>query len=126
MAAVARQSLLKRGVGERLLANKLQILSGLGGRRPTSMTLNLLTGRSMMPRPLTLEHPSTLPGELSTAGRVKGQFSRRTVYLAERHLRDIDRIIAVWSQVESKPLNRSAVVRRAIAHLRTLVEAEKD
>jgi hypothetical protein len=123
---MARQSLLTRGVGERLLAAKLQILSGMGGRRPTSMTLNILTGRSMMPRLTPGEHPSTLPGELSTAGRAKGQFSRRTVYLAERHLRDVDRNIAIWAEVESKPLNRSAVVRRAIAHLRSLVEAERD
>jgi hypothetical protein len=114
---MARQSLLSRSVGERLLASKLQLLSGMSSRRP-SLALSMLTGRAVQ--------PLTMPVDSSTTGRAQRQFSRRTVYLAERHLRDIDRIIAVWEQVESRRPNRSAVVRRAIAHLRTLVEAEKD
>jgi hypothetical protein len=114
---MARQSLLTRGVGERLLASKLQHLSAMNGRRP-NLALSILTGRAVQ--------PLSVPVDGSTAGHAQKQFTRRTVYLADRHLRDIDRIIAVWEQVETRRPNRSAVVRRAIAHLRTLVEAEKD
>lgn len=99
------------GVGERLLASKLQILNGTGSRRP-SAALSLLTGASE-PR-----------ASIETAARHERQYSARTVYLAERHLRDIDLIIDAWEQVESRRLNRSAVLRRAVEHLRTFVESE--
>ena len=48
----------------------------------------------------------------------------RTVYLAERHLHDIDRIIQAWQFTEPRRLTRSAVLRRAVEHLRSAVEAD--
>ena len=44
MAAVARQLVMSRPVGEVLLKSKLQILNGTGHRRP-SIALSILTGR---------------------------------------------------------------------------------
>jgi hypothetical protein len=46
------------------------------------------------------------------------------VYLADAHLDSIDRIIAAWQQVEPRRLTRSAVLRRAVEHLRVAVEAD--
>jgi hypothetical protein len=109
---VARQRYLVAGLGERLLASKLQILNGTGSRRP-SAALTLLTGGAAEMRAVA-EGPA----------RGERQFAPRTVYLAERHVRDIDQIIDAWEQVESRRLNRSAVLRRAIEHLRTIVESE--
>ena len=42
---MARRFLLMPNVGERLLASKLQILSGTGARRP-SLALSILTGQT--------------------------------------------------------------------------------
>ena len=109
---MARQRVLTAGIGELLLASKLQILNGTGSRRP-SAALALLTGGS------TEAHASA-----EVPVRAERQYTARTVYLAERHVRDIDQIIDAWEQVESRRLNRSAVLRRAIEHLRTIVESE--
>ncbi len=113
MAAVARQRFLTPGLGERLLASKLEILNGSGSRRP-SAALGVLTGASAV----------TFVAAKPASPRGERQYSARTVYLAERHVRDIDQIIDAWEQVESRRLNRSAVLRRAIEHLRTIVESE--
>jgi len=118
MAAVARPRLVVAGVGERLLASKLQILSGCGPRRP-SIALSILTGSTPEPLPIGLQE--------ADGHKSERQYLARTVYLAERHVRDIDHIISAWEQSLSghaRRLNRSAVLRRAIEHLRTLVEAE--
>ena len=57
--------------------------------------------------------------------RVNGQAHRLyTRDPIQRHLRDVDRIIDTWQQVDSKRLTRSAVLRRAIEHLRDAVEAD--
>jgi hypothetical protein len=117
MATVARPRLVVVGVGERLLASKLQILNGSGIRRP-SMALSILTGSTPEPLPIGIDDPGGRKSER--------HYAARTVYLAERHLRDIDHIIGAWEQSQPghRKLNRSAVLRRAIEHLRTLVEAE--
>jgi len=111
MDAVARSRFLTHSAGEQLLAAKLQILNGTGPRRP-SAALAVLTGGAD-------EEPSIVKD-------VVGRASRRTVYLSESHLRDIDHIIDAWQQTAPRRLNRSAVLRRAIEHLRTLVESETD
>jgi hypothetical protein len=114
---VARRLLLRPAVGERLLTTKLQILSGVGPRRP-SLALSILTGRvahtddiEIVPEPLKL---------VSAPQRLHA----RTVYLAERHLHDLDRIIQAWQLAEPRRLTRSAVLRRAVEHLRSAVDAD--
>jgi hypothetical protein len=47
----------------------------------------------------------------------------RTVYLSERHLRDIEAIVEVWQQAQPRRWTRSAVLRRAVEYLRDSVEA---
>ncbi len=140
---MARRLLLKntgREVGERLLSSKLQILSGTGSRRP-SMALNILTGRvaeqlsileSFFPDdpavaqdPLDVDVASTEPTlTLRVVQPVRPRLLARTVYLTESHLRDIETIIGAWQVLERSPrrLTRSAVLRRAIEHLRSSVE----
>lgn len=111
---MARKRSLTLAVGERLLAAKLQILTGTGSRRP-SMALSILTGAT--------EAPTVI--EESTPRRANERhYAARTVYLAESHLHDIDRIIDAWEQDGSRRLNRSAVLRKAVEHLRTLVETQ--
>jgi hypothetical protein len=129
MAEVARRLLLSPGVGERLLTSKLQILSGTGNRRP-STALSIVSGR--LPehqRPLAVaEPPRSVIGDVEpvsvTAHRAPRQFAARTVYLSAAHLADIDRIIEAWQQVQPRRLTRSAVLRRAVEHLRDAVEAD--
>jgi hypothetical protein len=123
MAAVARRLLLKPGVGERLLASKLQFLNGTATRRP-GLALRILTGRDA--DPLTLldndvfqEEPTNLDVE-----RVRVRYAARTVYVSERHVRDVDYIIEAWQQEDARRLTRSAVVRRAVEYLRAAVEAD--
>jgi hypothetical protein len=129
MAAVARRLLLRPGVGERLLASKLQILSGTGNRRP-SVALSILTGRlaEAPADPIApVEHePAYAPPLAIVSTPVRRRFAARTVYLSETHLHDIDRIIEAWQQVSPEPrrLTRSAVLRRAVEHLRAAVEAD--
>ena len=113
MATVARDGILTLSVGERLLASKLQILNGTGSKRP-SMALSILTGATP---------EFVLPAGTATVKHGR-QYLARTVYLAERHLNDIDRIIDAWEHTGSRRLNRSAVLRRAVEQLRTLVEAQ--
>jgi hypothetical protein len=133
---VARRVLLKSGgrgdVGERLLGSKLQILSGTGNRRP-SIALSILTGR-VAEQLSILEHfyandPAVLdmhePTPLVTVLKpVRPHLLARTVYLSESHLHDIDAIIEAWQPGRSRRLTRSAVLRRAIEHLRSAVEAD--
>ena len=111
---MARRLLVTHGVGERLLTSKLQILTRSGPRRP-STALSILTGR-------TSEHALLL----EEIHRSRRRYAARTVYLSERHLRDIERIIEVLSRHQSEPrrLTRSAVLRKAVEHLRVAVEAE--
>jgi hypothetical protein len=130
---VARRLLLRPGVGERLLTSKLQILSGTGNRRP-GIALSVLTGR-------VAEHLSLLDGVeriddvysgqsmepvvvMTIGGGARRRYAAHTVYLSEPNMRDVDRIIEAWQQVEPRRLTRSAVVRRAVEHLRAAVEAD--
>jgi hypothetical protein len=119
MAAVARNRSLTLPIGERLLAAKLQILNGTGSRRP-SMALSILTGAAE--QPVGAENQVAPYAEKEQAR--ERRFEARTVYLAESHLNDIDRIIDAWEQGGSRRLNRSAVLRKAVEHLRTLVETQ--
>jgi hypothetical protein len=133
MATVARRLAL-RSVGETLLTSKLQILKGTNNRRP-SIALSILTGR-MAEQLSILENfyaadPVVAPIPTAPVLEIVEPISRphyvaRTVYLAEEHVRDIERIIEALSgqQAEPRRLNRSSVLRRAIEHLRTAVEAD--
>jgi hypothetical protein len=133
---VARRLLLKTGgradVGERLLGSKLQILSGTGNRRP-SIALSILTGRvaeqlSILENfyaddPAVVDLPE--PEPLMTPDKpARPHLLARTVYLTESHLRDIEVIIDAWQPGRPRRLTRSAVLRRAIEHLRSAVEAD--
>ena len=111
---MARNRGLTVSVGERLLASKLQILNGTGGRRP-STALSILTGAAPV-----------LASDADDEPTKRQQYLARTVYLTQRHLNDIDRIIVAWEQSSpgSRRPNRSAVLRRAVEQLRTLVEAQ--
>ena len=129
---MARRLQLRAGVGERMLTSKLQVLNGTANRR-TSLALRMLTGRIIEPLALVPEietlfsigqDESFKPPVLLAVHRHGRQYAARTVYLSERHLRDIDRIVDVWQQVDSKRLTRSAVLRRAIEYLRDAVEAD--
>jgi hypothetical protein len=136
---VARRLLLKTGgrgdIGERLLSSKLQILSGTGNRRP-AIALSVLTGRvadehEFLPRdeilaanPLVVEDaPAASPVVVPIQGS-RPHLQARTVYLTESHLRDIEAIIQAWQPGRTRRLTRSAVLRRAIQHLRAAVEAD--
>jgi len=124
---VARQRFLNPGLGERLLAAKLRLLSG-SSDRGTSAALSILTGATQ-----TTELPARPPLATPTPSRptptllppARSHYAARTVYLSERHLRAIDRISAAWQQPgQERRLSRSAVLRRAIEHLLASVEAE--
>jgi hypothetical protein len=123
---VARQRFLNPGIGERLLAAKLRLLSG-SSDRGTSAALSILTGGAVSELPARPSQPATrpaLPG-LTTVQPARSHYAARTVYLSERHLRAIDRISAAWQQPgQSRRLSRSAVLRRAIEHLLASVEAD--
>ena len=130
---MARRLALKtreRDVGERLLTSKLQILSGTGNRRP-SMALSILTGR--VAEQLSIlenffpEDPAVVERELAVAKPVeppRTQLLARTVYLTESHVRDLEAIIDAWQATSPRRLTRSAVLRRAIEHLRSVVDAD--
>ena len=136
---MARRVLLKAGgrgdVGERLLSSKLQILSGTGNRRP-SIALSILTGRVVEQLSILENFYANDPVVVDTAvvaeppqvvtpvEAPRPQLVARTVYLGESHLRDIDSIIEAWQPGRSRRLTRSAVLRRAIEHLRGAVEAD--
>ncbi len=138
---MARRVLLRntaRDVGERLLTSKLQILNGTGNRRP-SMALSILTGRvaeqlsileSFFPEDpaFTEEVSEPARGESAPFMRLvqpaRPQLVARTVYLNESHMRDIEAIMDAWQAASPRRLTRSAVLRRAIEHLRTAVEAD--
>ena len=111
---MARRFQLTASIGERLLKSKLQILAGTGDRRP-SAALSILTGRIEAAEQPTLSLVPARPGR---------QYAARTVYLSETHLHAIDRIIEAWQQVEPRRMTRSAVLRRAVEHLRVAVEAD--
>jgi hypothetical protein len=133
---VARRLSLKTGsradIGERLLGSKLQILTGSGSRRP-SIALSILTGRVAEQMSILENFYATDPAvtdapepaavvEHVTPNRP--HMFARTVYLTDAHLRDIQAIIEAWQPGQSRRLTRSAVLRRAIEHLRGLVEAD--
>jgi hypothetical protein len=129
---VARRVLLTSGgrgdIGERLLSSKLQILNGTGNRRP-AIALSVLTGRVAdhddLAAPVLAEQVSETPVVRPVALRpIRPQLLARTVYLTEAHLRDIDTIIQAWQPGRTRRLTRSAVLRRAIEHLRGAVEAD--
>jgi len=114
-----------------LLTAKLQILTGTGNRRP-SLALGILTGRS---EHLSLVPPTAIdavaeiaevaePVSIIIHMPTRPRYAARTVYMTERHLRAVDEIIDAWQQVGSRRLTRSAVLRRAIDHLRTAVHAD--
>lgn len=135
---MARRLPLKAGVradiGERLLSSKLQILSGTGNRRP-SLALSVLTGRvaeqlaileNFFPGDPALANepelePTVVVSPLKTN---RPNLVARTVYLTDAHLRDIEAIIEAWQPGQSRRLTRSAVLRRAIEHLRSAVETD--
>jgi hypothetical protein len=87
-----------------------------------------LTGRLPEPSPEQFESTSVREGGpllrlLPPPGaHASPRYRRRSVHLADRHLADLDAIIDAWQTGESKRLSRSAVVRRAIEHLRASVE----
>jgi hypothetical protein len=133
---VARRLLLKsaaRDVGERLLTSKLQILSGTGNRRP-GMALSLLTGRmaeqlalldtTYAADPLPEPEPEPVEPSVTPVRPERKHLLARTVYLTESHLRDIEAIIEAWQPGQSRRLTRSAVLRRAVEHLRTAVDTD--
>jgi hypothetical protein len=130
MAAVARQLVGSRPVGEILLTSKLQILKGTGHRRP-SMALSILTGR-VAEQLSILEnfYAANAAGETEVIDppvsvvvrRPQRQYLAHTVYLSDDHLQDLDHIIEAWQQVEPRRLTRSAVMRRAVEHLRSAVQ----
>ncbi len=129
---MARHLQLRAGVGERMLTSKLQVLNGTANRR-TSLALRMLTGRIIEPLALVPEIETLFsigedepvkPPVMLAAHRHGRHYAARTVYLSERHLRDIDHLIETWQQVDSKRLTRSAVLRRAIEFLRDAVEAD--
>jgi hypothetical protein len=149
---MARRLLLKpavRDVGERLLTSKLQILNGSGNRRP-SLALSILTGRvaeqlsileNFYPRDPAVaekgEEAEQIEETEASAEPViqpvnveveptRPHLVARTVYLSEAHMRDIEAIIDAWQANAPKRLTRSAVLRRAIEHLRNTVEAEAE
>jgi hypothetical protein len=127
---VARKRLLSITLGQRLLQSKLDVLSGTGGRRP-SVALAILTGGAPEPRPVgeiprlePLPFPSLRQPEPEPEARpevetpvARRQVTRHTVYLSDRHLRDLDAIVAARQPAPGKRLTRSAVLRRAIEHL---------
>ena len=133
---MARRLLLKSGgrpdIGERLLSSKLQILSGTGNRRP-SIALSVLTGRvaeqlSILETfyamdPVLADEPALAP-VVQLPTRTRPHLLARTVYLSQSHLCDIDVIIEAWQPRKTRRLTRSAVLRRAIEHLRAAVEAD--
>jgi hypothetical protein len=128
---VARQRFLSPGVGERLLAAKLRLLSG-SSERGTSAALSILTGGS--PRavfePVAPAAPTPplaqVAAPVATLASARARYEARTVYLSERHLRDIDHIIAAWQHRQPSRWTRSAVLRQAIEHLRAAVDADPD
>jgi hypothetical protein len=120
---MARRLLLKpamRDVGERLLTSKLQILNGSGNRRP-SLALSILTGKVAEPE---VQPASTTAVEVVNAEPARPHLTARTVYLTEAHMRDIATIIDALQADSPRRLTRSAVLRKAIEHLRTTVEAD--
>lgn len=120
---MARRLVLRSGLGERLLASKLQILAGTGSRRP-SLALSILTG-GLDEEKLTARDPAPSQAPLTfPRQRLGRQYNARTVYLSEAHVRDVDRLIDAWRQVEPRRLTRSAVLRRAVEHLCAAVDAD--
>jgi hypothetical protein len=123
---------MRPNVGERLLTSKLEILSGAGSRRP-SLALSILTGR-VAEEVATRERfepvddleagPQIEPIRAITLPHRGRRFSAHTVYLSQRNLNDVERIMAAWQRVKPSHLTRSAVVRRALEYLRAEIEAD--
>ena len=114
---MARDRRLSIALGQRLLESKLDVLTGAGGRRP-GVALTILTGGAPEPRPLGIgvgENPGPRPARPPGPRR---RFTPRTVYLSDRHLRDLDAIVEVLQPAGGRRLTRSAVLRQAIERLR--------
>ena len=130
---MARRLLLRTNVGERLLTSKLQILTGTGARRP-SAALSILTGR--MAEQLSIlenfyaEDPAMIDAEPAPVDTIEEKprpvYQARTVYLSDQHMSDIDSMIQLLSSLyrEPKRFTRSAVLRRAVEHLRSAVATD--
>jgi hypothetical protein len=92
------------------------------------LALGILTGRVPEPSPEQFDSGSVRASgpllRLLPPPRVQPsrRYLRRSVHLAARHLADLDAIIDTWQAAGTKRLSRSAVVRRAIEHLRASVE----
>jgi hypothetical protein len=108
---LARRIQLTVNVGERLLSSKLKILRGFGARRP-GLALSILTGR--------VATADLLPQ------KSRPVYRPRTVYLSEQHMQDIEAIIELLStsQPQARRATRSAVLRRAVEHLRMAFESD--
>lgn len=123
---------MSRPVGEVLLKSKLQILNGTGHRRP-SLALSILTGR-VAEQLSILENYYAAEAAVDTevidppmsivVRRPQRQYAAHTVYLSDAHLQDLDQIIDACQQVAPRRLTRSAVMRRAVEHLRTAVQED--
>jgi hypothetical protein len=87
----------------------------LTGRTPDDTALEPAEPPAPMPEPVPPPKPHVSP-------RVR--FAPRTVYLSEQDLRDLDFIARVWAKNEKRPLSRSHILRKAIASLRHIVEAD--
>ena len=133
---MARRLLLKTNVGERLLSSKLQILQRTGVRRP-SVALSILTGRvaeqlSILENfyaddPAVSVDVTAMPVAAEMIDqKPRPNYQARTVYLSDQHLSDIDSMIELLSKQlpEPKRVTRSAVLRRAVEHLRIAVETD--
>ncbi|MCA1644861.1 MAG: hypothetical protein LC797_05095 [Chloroflexi bacterium] len=123
---------LRHGVGERMLLSKLQVLNGTSPRR-TSLALRMLTGRSSEPVSSAAdlerlfdrgERVTVEPLAVLAVPRQRRRYTARTVYLSDRHLRDVDRIIEAWQHGDARRPTRSAVLRRAVEYLRHAVETD--
>jgi hypothetical protein len=112
------------------LTSKLQILKGTGKRRP-SVALSILTGRVAEQLSILEEFYAADPVVASEAidppvplvvRQSHRHYAAHTVYLSDGHLRDVAYIIEAWQQVTPRRLTRSAVLRRAVEHLRAAVQ----
>jgi hypothetical protein len=124
---MARKRVLNLEIGQRLLQSKLDVLNGTGGRRP-SLALSILTGGVPEPRPARPTEPLAFPRQMAASEEpeprhVHRVYAPRTVYLTDRHLRDLDAIVDAWQANAPRRLTRSAVLRQAIEHLRAEVQA---
>ena len=120
---------LEPDTSQRLLENKLKLLQSGGRRR--SLALDILTGRAPVAETPTSAADGGAPSiqdASSPAGIRRGRISgtgtltRRTVYLTDEDLDDIEFVIRAWRRRVRKRVSRSEVLRQAIGNLRDAVE----